>query len=75
MCGEYWLTFSVAKRAKCALRTPPPANANTNDNNLISAVEDFSPPSSPMPMDFTDKSDVDETFLESGRSFLFELIV
>ncbi len=34
---------------------------NTNDDSLISVVEDFSPPPSPMPVDFTNESDRDET--------------
>ncbi len=38
-------------------------------------MEDFLSPSSPMPADYADESDGDETFLESGCSDLFELIV
>ncbi len=49
--------------------------ANANDDSLISVGDFFSPPPSPMPTDFTDKSDGDERFLESECSNLFELTV
>ncbi len=50
--------------AECALRLlSAPANANANDDNLISVVEDFSPPALPMPTDFTVKSDGYDMFL------------
>ncbi len=52
--------FTVAKKAECMQHTlSAPANANVNDDSLIAAVEDFLPPPSPTPMDFTDKFDWD----------------
>ncbi len=53
---------------------PSNAIANANADNLISVVEDFSPPSLPTPIDLRNKSDGDETTLKSGRSYLFKLI-
>ncbi len=60
------------------LRLPSaPANANTNtnanDNNLISVVRDFLRPPTSKPTDFNHKSDGDESFWGSGRSYLFAI--
>ncbi len=68
--------FTVASRAELVLCPPIiPTDADTNDDSLISVVEDFSPPPSPTPTSFTKKLDEDETFLKSSRSCLFELMV
>ncbi len=72
-CSIEWEILCYIDISFCALRLPSAvSNANANSDSLSSVAGDFSPSPLPTPTDFTNKSDGNETFLESGCSYLFE---
>ncbi len=48
------------------------ANAYANDDSLIAVEKDFSPTSSPTPVDFTNESDRDEMVKENDNDSVLE---